>query len=114
MRNSGKAIWIHSLAILLTATLAYSQNDSAGATAKLLTCESQPGGKEYCGADASSGVALATQMSSESCLLGKTWGEICLRARACGGVSISAEGISIDSTSPEKPREHISFSETDF
>ena len=51
MRNSGKAIWIHSLTVLLTATLAYSQNDPAGATAKLLTCESQPGGKEYCSAD---------------------------------------------------------------
>lgn len=59
---------------LLTATLAYSQNDPAGATAKLLTCESQLGGKEYCRAATSSGVALATQTSSESCLLGKTWG----------------------------------------
>jgi len=29
-------------------------------------------------------------------------------------MSMSAEGISIDLTSPEKPREHISFSETDF
>jgi predicted porin len=74
MRKSGRALWIHTLTILLTATLAYSQSDPAGATPPLLTCESQPGGREYCSADTSSGVALATQTSSESCLLGKTWG----------------------------------------
>lgn len=74
MKNSGKAIWVYSLTILLAATLAYSQNEPAGEAAKLLTCESQPGSREYCSADTSNGVALATQMSSESCLLGKTWG----------------------------------------
>ena len=74
MRNSHRAIWIWSLTILLSATLAYSQNEPAGATPQPLTCESQPGGKEYCSADTSGGVALATQTSSESCLLGKTWG----------------------------------------
>jgi len=74
MTDSGKGFWIFLLTILLTATLAYSQNEPAGGTAQLLICESQPGGKEYCSADTSSGVALATQTSSESCLLGKTWG----------------------------------------
>jgi hypothetical protein len=39
-----------------------------------ITCESQPGERQYCPADMSAGVALAKSMGSVPCLLGKTWG----------------------------------------
>jgi len=41
---------------------------------KRITCESQPGERQYCGADMSAGVALEKSTGSAPCLLGKTWG----------------------------------------
>lgn len=74
MRTLYSKIWIACLVVALPSTVAYSQDDSAGETPQLLTCESQPGGKEHCEADTSGGVAVATQTGTQSCLLGKTWG----------------------------------------
>ena len=39
-----------------------------------ITCTSQPGGREQCAADTSSGVILARSTGEAPCLLGKTWG----------------------------------------
>lgn len=71
---TGRAVSITVLALGLMASPARTQDETEGETPRMLSCESQPGGREHCDADTSGGVALATQTGSESCLLGKTWG----------------------------------------
>ncbi len=39
-----------------------------------ITCSSQNGGRNFCRADTSRGVALINQLSSSRCIQGRTWG----------------------------------------
>jgi hypothetical protein len=43
-------------------------------TGQNISCQSQPGERQRCAADTSSGVALLKSTGTAPCLLGKTWG----------------------------------------
>ncbi len=67
-----------SAAIDASTSDAADADTSSGATATAapdsIMCSSQPGGREHCPADTSSGVALMKSTGVAPCLLGKTWG----------------------------------------
>ena len=52
------------------------QEEPRGARAReaVVACTSKPGGREFCPANTSKGIALARSFGDSPCLLGKTWG----------------------------------------
>jgi len=52
------------------------QEEPRGARAReaIVACASKPGGREFCPANTSKGIALARSFGDSPCLLGKTWG----------------------------------------
>jgi hypothetical protein len=56
------------------APAAPSSTVTQAAAQNIVTCSSQPGGRQECPADTKSGVALVRSTGSAPCLLGKTWG----------------------------------------
>jgi hypothetical protein len=72
-----------------------------------ITCESQPGERQYCAADMSAGVALVKSTGSAPCLLGKTWGYDNTGvwvADGCSGEFIAGRTLN---EPVKKPLEHI-------
>jgi hypothetical protein len=73
-----------------------------------ITCESQPGGRQYCPADMSAGVTLVKSTGSAPCLLGKTWGYDNTGlwvSEGCSGEFIA--GRTWKEPVTQKPLEHI-------
>jgi hypothetical protein len=73
-----------------------------------VSCASQPGERQYCAADTSSGVALASSSGSSPCLLGKTWGYDDTGiwvSDGCSGEFVA--GQTTQQAEKEKPLEHI-------
>jgi len=81
---------------------------NAAAAQNQITCESQPGERNYCPADMSAGVALAKSTGAVPCLLGKTWGYDdggVWVAEGCSGEFIA--GPAPHEQGKQKPLEHI-------
>jgi hypothetical protein len=73
-----------------------------------VSCESQPGQRQHCPADTSSGVALTKSTGTAPCLLGKTWGYDDTGiwvSDGCSGEFVA--GHAAQEEKPKKSIEHI-------
>jgi len=89
------------LAAPLTAVSVAAQQDR-------VSCASAPGERQYCAADTSAGVALASSSGASPCLLGKTWGyddSGIWVADGCSGEFVA--GQTTAEADKKKPLEHI-------
>ena len=103
-------LWMLVLVPHARAQATGNTNAAAGnvAATNRVTCESQPGERQYCPADMSAGIALAKSTGSAPCLLGKTWGYDDTGiwvSDGCGGEFIA--GQSTSEKTKEKPLEYI-------
>jgi hypothetical protein len=111
-------LWL-LICVLLNAASASAQTSNADGAANgkvpdqnRITCESQPGGRQHCPVDTSSGVTLVKSTGTTACLLGKTWGyddtgvwvsEGCGGEFAAGAAAASQE----QTQKKDKPPEYI-------
>jgi hypothetical protein len=125
---SSQVIAVCAIAIVLVAACAHAQ-DAQGPTDRTtsdspieasdppaniggqgrITCSSEPGGRQHCPADTSSGVTLVSSSGSAPCLLGKTWGYDDTGiwvSDGCSGEFIAGHAAEAKSEK-KKPLEHI-------
>ena len=107
------------MCVLMVAAHASAQTSNAGGAANgngpdqnRISCESQPGGRQHCPADTSSGVTLVKSTGTTACLLGKTWGYDDTGvwvSEGCGGEFATGEGAvsQAQTQKKDKPPEYI-------
>ena len=71
-----------------------------------VTCTSEPGQRQTCAADTSSGIAITRSLGPGECLLGKTWGyddKSVWVSDGCSGEFILGEGVAGQPPLPSQP-----------
>jgi DUF3011 family protein len=84
-----------------------SAADPAGTGQNRISCQSQPGERQHCAADTSSGVALLKSTGTAPCLLGKTWGYDDTGIWVSDGCSAEFLASRAQEESEKKPPEYI-------